>query len=45
MRLLDSYGFETDQNRFTPRAKDVIIGSSGYLTPDDLQNVDQSLDS
>jgi len=44
MKMLDNYGFETDQERFTPRARDVIIGSSGYLTPIDLKNVDDQLD-
>ena len=43
--LLEEVGFETDVDNFTPEAKNVLTGETGFLTPDDLREFDSAVDS
>ena len=41
--LLVDAGFETDKSNYTPEAKKVLTGETGFLTPDDLREFDDAI--
>lgn len=43
--LLEEVGFGTDVNNYTPDAKDVLTGETGFLTPDDLREFDAAVNA
>jgi len=45
VRLLQDAEFEIDTHQFTPFARNIIIGNTGYLTPSDLEEFDQAVDA
>ena len=45
VKLLREADFEIDVSQFTPFARNIITGKTGYLTPSDLEEFDQAVDA
>lgn len=43
--LLEDVGFETNENNYKPEANNVLTGETGFLTPDDLREFDDAVNS